>query len=88
MRRAAAAAGPMSSPRCARSRASSEVANLVCTTDCSSANSSAITAPAAVATGLSAAAVMATVAVDPSTRASKSRISVVVPDLDKMTTRS
>ena len=53
-RRAAAATGPMSCPRCARSRASSVVANLVCTTDCSSANSSVITASAAAATGLSA----------------------------------
>ena len=64
------------------------VANLVCTTDCSSAKSSVTTAPAAAATGLSAAAVMATVAADPPTLASRSTISVVVPDLDKTSTRS
>ena len=55
----------MSSPRCASSSASSVVANLVCTTDCSSAKSSPMTASAAAAaTGVAGSAVISTFGTD------------------------
>jgi hypothetical protein len=64
------------------------VANLVCTTDSSSAKDRSITASAAWATGVVVPAVMATVGTVPPSRASNCRISVVVPDRDSTRTRS
>ena len=78
----------MSWPRLVRSRASSEVANLVCTTDSSSAKSSTMTASAPAATGVSGTAVMATVGTRPPSSSSSRRISVVVPDRDSTSSRS
>ena len=64
------------------------VANLVCTTDSSSAKPRSMTSPAACPTGDCAAAVIATVGTVPASRPSSCTISVVVPDRDSTRTRS
>ena len=64
------------------------VANLVCTTDSSSAKPRSMTSSAACATGVHAAAVIATVGTVPRSRPSSCTISVVVPDRDSTRTRS
>ena len=63
------------------------VAKRVCTTDCSSANSSSTTSSAACATGESGTAVIATVR-ERAERISACATSVVVPERDSATTTS
>jgi hypothetical protein len=73
---------------CALRRTSVAVANLVCTTDCSSAKGSVTTRPAASASGLSATAVIATVGTRSPMTATASSTSVVVPDREIASTAS